>query len=322
MKVFFQLYKRYAGIAAAEALTVTSGANSVRIGDELLVADIKKPAFSRLGLSHAAFQFLFACRANELEKKFSQARWHSAKTFKIFVHHAGPDTLARVSKRVAEKLPDAKASMQHPETEFHFFFLKDLVVAGKLLWENTEDFEARKVHRWPAPHPTGTHPQLARAMVNLTGATKSIIDPFCGAGGTLIEAGLMGLKAIGSDIEPELLVKAAKNLEGYGVKNYRLAVRDARQLAGKIPHIVADLPYGRNTPPKGLKELYVAFLTRLKTVLTKRAVLGFPSTINYKPLLKHAKLKVINEFSWEINRRLIKKIVLVEASETRARTSC
>jgi tRNA (guanine10-N2)-dimethyltransferase len=313
MKVFFQLYKRHADIAAAEALAVTQGTNGALIGDELLVADIKKQAFSRLGLSHAAFQFLFACRASEIEKNFSQARWHSEKTFKIIVHHAGPDTLARVSRRVAEKIPDAKASMQHPETEFHFFFLNDgRVIAGKLLWQNTEDFESRKVHRWPAPHPTGTHPQLARAMVNLAGATRTIVDPFCGAGGTLIEAGLMGLKPVGYDISSDLLVKAMKNLQGYGVHNFALGNKDARTLAGKIPHLVADLPYGRNTPPKGLNELYAAFLNCLKAVLTKRAVLGFPSTIDHRPLLRQAKLKILNEFSWEINRKLSKTIVVVQ----------
>jgi tRNA (guanine10-N2)-dimethyltransferase len=313
MKVFFQLYKRYADIAAAEALTVTQGANSVLVGGELLVADVKKKAFERLGLSHAAFQFLFACHKGTIDEKIGAARFSAGKTFKVAVHHAGNDELKRISQLVAQKLPQSAAEMRSPVTEFHFFFLNDgCVIAGKLLWQNTEDFEARKVHRWPAPHPTGTHPQLARAMVNLAGATKTIVDPFCGAGGTLIEAGLLGLKPVGYDISSDLLVKAMKNLQGYGVHNFVLGNKDARTLAGKIPHLVADLPYGRNTPPKGLKELYAAFLKRLKIVLTKRAVLGFPSTINYKPLLRQAKLKILNKFSWEINRKLSKTIVVVQ----------
>ncbi len=313
MKVFFRLYQRYARIAAAEALTVTQGRKIAQFEDEILLAEIKSSAFSRLGLSHAAYEFLFTCTAGQLWKRIGTFSWRAKRTFKVVAHHADNAFQKAIARRVAQRLSKRKADLRHPGSEFHFFFIDGNVVVGKLLWQSTEDFEARKVHRWPAPHPTGTHPQLARAMVNLTGITKGeLVDPFCGAGGTLIEAGLIGLKAIGSDIEPKLLAKAVKNLQGYGIKSFKLAKKDARTLSGKIPYLVADLPYGRNTPRKGLEELYAAFLARLKTVLTKRAVLGFPDTIDHKPLIKKAGLKIIGEFDWYINRHLRKKIVIVQ----------
>ncbi len=332
MRVFFQLYKRYAQLAAAEALAVTKGQRIALLGDEIFVVDIPHAAFSQLGLAHAAYEFLFRCTPKQLSQAIARCDWkkHYRISFKITAHHASSDSERTIAKQVAALLKKVRADMRNPRSWFHFFFLDNEVVddarkpvgfrhingqviAGKLLWQNTEDFEARKVHRWPAPHPTGTHPQLARAMVNLTGIERGeLVDPFCGAGGTLIEAGLMGLKPIGYDIEPKLLAKAAKNLHGFGIKSFKLTVKDARTLSGEIPYLVADLPYGRNTPKKGLEELYAQFLAQLKLVLTKRAVLGFPDTINHTLLLKKSGFKIIDEFSWYINRRLNKKIVIIE----------
>ncbi|MEM4240445.1 MAG: DNA methyltransferase [Candidatus Woesearchaeota archaeon] len=313
MKVFFQLYKRHADIAAAEALEVVKGKKIALYGNEILIADAKSAAFQRLGLSHAAFELLFSCKTSQLAGKIQKFSWqkHYKKSFKVTVHHSTPEKEREIAQKVANCIKNPKAEMKNPKSWFHFFLVGDNVIAGKLLWQNNEDFEGRKVHKWPAPHPTGTHPQLARAMINLTGIQKGVlVDPFCGAGGILIEACLMGLTPVGYDINQELLEKAAKNLIGYGIKRFKLQKKNALTIS-KAKYVVADLPYGRNTPPKGLEELYVKFLARLKKVLEGRAVLGFPSTINHKPLIRKAGLNVLNEFSWEINRNLRKNIVVV-----------
>jgi tRNA (guanine10-N2)-dimethyltransferase len=314
MKVFFQLYSRYARIAAAEALAVTHGKNSKVIGNKLLIADIPHAQFSRLALSRAAYELLFVTTAMQLFATIKRTDFqkHYRTSFKVTAHHTSQALQRRIADLIASKLKNPKADMKNPKSWFQFFFLDGKVIAGKLLWTNTEDFESRKVHRWPAPHPTGTHPQLARAMINLTGIERGdLIDPFCGAGGTLIEAGLMGFRPVGSDIDQHVLAKASKNLIGYGIKNAALSVKDARKLDRTINHLVADLPYGRNTPKIGLEELYAEFLQNLKKVLKGKAVLGFPSTINHKPLIRKAKLNLINEFDWYINKKLSKRIVVV-----------
>jgi len=320
MKVFFQLYKRYVEIAAAEALAVTKGKKITIIDDEILIADIPHAQFSRLALSHAAYELLFVASAKQLFStiKRTDFRKHYRASFKVTAHNASQALQRRIADLVASKLKNPKADMKNPRSWFNFFFLEGKVIAGKLLWTNTEDFESRKVHRWPAPHPTGTHPQLARAMVNLTGIERGeLIDPFCGAGGTLIEAGLMGLRPVGSDIDPHVLAKASKNLIGYGITNASLTLKDARKLEGPINHLVADLPYGRNTPKIGLEELYAEFLQCLKKILKGKAVLGFPSTINHKTLIRKAKLKLIAEFDWYINKKLSKRIIVVENTKKR-----
>ena len=67
--------------------------------------------------------------------------------------------------------------------------------------------------------PTSLHPQLARCCVNLTGIKKdeTLLDPFCGTGGILIEAGLMGLNCIGGDISDWVLKKCRENIKESGL---------------------------------------------------------------------------------------------------------
>ncbi|PJA47480.1 hypothetical protein CO172_01205 [Candidatus Uhrbacteria bacterium CG_4_9_14_3_um_filter_36_7] len=60
-------------------------------------------------------------------------------------------------------------------------------------------------------------PKLARLMVNLTGknpTNSTLLDPFCGSGTVLMEAGLLGYqKIIGSDIAVKAIQDTKKNLD-------------------------------------------------------------------------------------------------------------
>ncbi|MBI5754291.1 hypothetical protein HZA40_04075 [Candidatus Peregrinibacteria bacterium] len=79
-------------------------------------------------------------------------------------------------------------------------------------------------------------PKLAQIMINLAGPnTKTIYDPFCGCGSTLIEGLLMGKDVVGSDIDQRLVDYSAENLrwtaQEFQTKNtHRLFTKDARFL--------------------------------------------------------------------------------------------
>ena len=55
---------------------------------------------------------------------------------------------------------------------------------------------------------------MIRALVNMSGAIPGewILDPFCGTGGTLIEASLIGCRAAGTDADPEMIAGSRINL--------------------------------------------------------------------------------------------------------------
>ena len=56
-------------------------------------------------------------------------------------------------------------------------------------------------------------PKLAQILINLTGSTGAVWDPFCGGGVLLMEGLLSGHDMLGSDINTETLVGAQKNID-------------------------------------------------------------------------------------------------------------
>ncbi|MBW2993758.1 hypothetical protein KY317_04250, partial [Candidatus Woesearchaeota archaeon] len=101
------------------------------------------------------------------------------------------------------------------DTNLDFNFLKRLAYVRKIDRRELEQkFGLRKPHLKPGFHPVSLNPKLARAMVNLTGIRKGIIlDCFCGVGGILVEAGLIGLKPVGYDIDQRMTDASRINLE-------------------------------------------------------------------------------------------------------------
>ena len=120
-------------------------------------------------------------------------------------------------------------------------------------------------------------------MVNLSSIKKNdvLLDPFCGTGGILIEAGLIGIKVVGSDIEDKMVKGCRENLDFYNIKNCELFSSDIGNISShisKVDAVVTDLPYGKSTTTKGedICKLYERSFKSISHVLRKgsRAVIG------------------------------------------------
>ena len=192
---------------------------------------------------------------------------------------------------------------------------KEILINGKEIELSKKEFLGRRAHLLPAGHPTSLHPKLARALVNLTGVEKDgvVLDPFCGAGGLLIEAGLIGCRAVGFDIDLVMLKRAKINLDYVRVKDYHLEQKDATTLSKHFDYVVTDLPYGKNSKlsEKDLDVLYLRFFKVLKRTNVKRVVVGLPDFIDYSKLVKKAGLKIKKEFDWYLHKSLSKRIIVV-----------
>jgi len=130
-------------------------------------------------------------------------------------------------------------------------FQVEVVVDGKLVGVNIlleRGFESRKAQHRPFFHPTSLHPKLARALVNLARvrAGDTVLDPFCGTGGILIEAGLMDLKVEGVDANERAAEGCRKNLKHYKLVG-KVTQGDALKIKGKFKAVVTDAPYGRGS---------------------------------------------------------------------------
>jgi len=156
--------------------------------------------------------------------------------------------------------------LENYENEIICIYSEDSYFAG--INKDREKFIPRLPLNRPFTVPVTMHPKLARVLVNLSRVKEgdNILDPFCGSGAILVEAGLMDMKIFGNDISKYMIHGCRKNLDFYGVR-YRdenLKDRDALKLRKKdfFDAIVTDLPYGRSsfTTNKNLKQLYEKFI--------------------------------------------------------------
>src|SRR5262245_56105647 len=110
--------------------------------------------------------------------------------------------------------------------------------------------EYKKVHRAGS-----LKPPVAAALLRLLGIApgQSLLDPCCGAGTILAEAGRFGAAVRGGDIDFSAVSAARMNARAAGI-TANFNVWDARALPipdGSVERIVSNLPWGRQTPISG-----------------------------------------------------------------------
>jgi len=214
---------------------------------------------------------------------------------------------------------DFKVDLEDPETVVSVVLTDGMCVVGLRLFEvGGKELEARKPKFRKAFHPSTLQPKLARCMINLARAPRggTLLDPFCGVGGILIEAGLMGIKPVGVDIDPAMVEKARTNLESYGIKNFKLSVGDARRLSkGKFDAVVTDPPYGRqaSTGRADLESLYEEVLPSIASVLRRggRVCITSPAEIDIKDFAEGAGFIEAERYEQRVHRTLTRRIYVL-----------
>jgi SAM-dependent methyltransferase len=109
-------------------------------------------------------------------------------------------------------------------------------------------------------------PTVAAAMTRLAGAQSgTLLDPCCGSGTVVIEAGAAGWTAIGSDIDVGALDVARANVPGGA-----LLVADVRRLPfgnGSVAAVASNLPFGRQFQVGDPRRWYAAALDEMARVV-------------------------------------------------------
>jgi tRNA (guanine10-N2)-dimethyltransferase len=161
---------------------------------------------------------------------------------------------------------------------------KKIFVSDQIAQVNRSLFEQRKAQFRPFFSPISLHPKIARSLVNISQVNEksTVLDPFCGTGGILLEAGLMNTKVIGSDISEDMVSGTRRNLSEYHIDPIEMIHCDIGEiptfLSYPVDAVVTDFPYGKSTSLQGesLKELYTRSFTSIQQVLKPmgRAVIG------------------------------------------------
>jgi tRNA (guanine10-N2)-dimethyltransferase len=239
-----------------------------------------------------------------------------AKRVKRSASHLDTVELARELAGLIAGEVDFKVDLEHPEVELFCVLSGGKCAVGITKAEvNRSAFKGRRPSKRPVFHPSTLRPTMARSMVNLARTPQggTFLDPFCGVGGLLLEAGLIGAKVIGIDINREMVDGARNNLEAYGIRDFQLMVGDARKLpALEIDAIATDPPYGRQATTGGaeLEELYRVALPSMAGVLKRKGYLCMtsPAELELEGMAGDAGLRTIEHHEQRVHRSLTRKI--------------
>jgi tRNA (guanine10-N2)-dimethyltransferase len=209
---------------------------------------------SRLGMTHRIIKILAICDARpEAIATAAQVISIPHKSYRIRarkIKHASlkGDQVEHEVGRTLYKL-GYRADLTNPDVELRAIITGDKVILGiEVVRAERSGFEDRRPHLKPFFYPGVLMPRMARALVNISRAKEgeTLLDPFSGTGGILVEACLAGMSGIGVDVQKKLVRGAKVNLNGL---NCCLIIGDAKRLPFKdcsIHNAVLDTPYGRS----------------------------------------------------------------------------
>lgn len=167
-----------------------------------------------------------------------------------------------VERQLGDVLVDAgyEIDLDQPTHELRACFAAETWVLGWLVAESVRDYGDRRPTDRPFFHPGAMDPLLGRAVANIAIGSHNptntlVLDPMCGTGGILAEAGLVGARVVGSDADPEMVLGARRNLaEALPSPQYDLVQGDAGHLPlldDALDVVVFDAPYGRQSKIAG-----------------------------------------------------------------------
>jgi tRNA (guanine10-N2)-dimethyltransferase len=177
---------------------------------------------------------------------------------------------------VKESVPRLTVQLTDPDLTFACILYGSRFLFGLSGFRKPSGLMApRRPRKRPVFHPSTMPPKIARCMVNLARATPSstFADPFCGVGGILIEAAVIGCNVLGIDASNRMLRGARRNLKYYGLDTLGFVNADARAppYRGGLDAIATDPPYGRGSSTMGVKmsTLIMEFLEGAPHLLRK-----------------------------------------------------
>jgi tRNA (guanine10-N2)-dimethyltransferase len=222
-------------------------------------------------------------------------------------------TVPELERRIGSII-HGKVSLGNPSCEYRAILSRDRCYFGKVLQHiDRSSYDKRRPGSRAFFHPGVMMPRLARALVNisLVSPGERLLDPFCGTGGIVLEASLVGAESTGSDIDPFMVSGSRKNVSGAALvraDTTTLPFRDA-----SFDAVVTDLPYGQSVSiiAGSLEGLYRDALTEIRRILMpgKRAVVVTHRDISCEAALV---MSVRACYTQRVHKSLTRRILVLE----------
>lgn len=309
-KIFFLLSGEFESLSFAELkaiLEVEGYAYTVTEKLDLtarIEADVEsvKQVHRRSGYTRVCALELFTCLASnnaitkaanavDLKTVLGEGATFEVRIRRIKEYSTKDATMALESllgKLILQNVKHAKVNLTKPDKTFFGILTNGKLVFGlKLAEVQPKPFVERRPRKKPFFHPSAMNSKLARCMINLAHARENayLLDPFCGTGTTMIEATLIGVRAIGIDVQRRMAEGAKRNMEHFGLNAEAIVIADARKLPlTHVSCVVTDPPYGRSatTLKSNTKAIVEGILTSARELLSKgqRICIALPIRVN------------------------------------------
>lgn len=316
MKLILELSGEHPEIPMAEVAAILPVFHH---NTQILIAETSDiQIVNRFAYTHLAMRYIGDCKADResfvqmLETLSIISDQPFCGRVKKMVDH-GMNTSSADLERLIGYYISGKVSVSSPQRIFRVIIAGGHCYLGEVIWElDREPYHTRKPGNRPFFHPGVMMPRMIRSLVNMSGARQGewILDPFCGTGGTLIEASLIGCHAIGTDADYEMIQGCRMNLMGA-----MTGTADARCLPfpdKSIDHVVSDLPYGQSVViiGTGLTDLYNKSLHEIRRVVKtgNKSVLVTHQDIR---MLAERYFSIVGYYEQRVHKSLTRRILVV-----------
>ncbi len=215
----------------------------------------------------------------------------------------------------------ARVNPVSPSTIIRLLFTDGVIIVGVMLAKtDTHVFSERSPAKKPFFRPGALSVQLSRVFVNLSRPKKNLLylDPFCGTGGFLVEAGLMGFPGLGFDLNKVMVEGARVNLDHYGLWNIEVLRADATRMplhSSSVGAIGTDPPYGRSTSTMGYKlnDIIEGFVYSAADALVRNGYLVFatPHVFDARNIIEGAGLVLVERHYMRVHGSLTRILWVV-----------
>ena len=316
MKLIFELWGEHPDIPRAE-ISCLGTVTDHRL--QVAVADIPDPeSIRRLAYTHRVMRYLGECPADEESfiKMLTGLNLTTDRPFcgrvKKMEGHGMEASSTRLEALIGKNI-QGPISVSSPETVFRAVISGGRVYFGEVIWEiERGPYHDRKPGNREFFHPGVMMPRMIRALVNLAHAMPGelVLDPFCGTGGTQIEADMLGCRAVGTDADPQMIRGTRMNLP-----ESNAVIADVRHLPfpdRSVDHIVSDLPYGQSVfiIGSGLDDLYTNALSEMRRVTKPDLRSVIVTHRDIRPLVSEY-FSIIEYFEQRVHRSLTRRVLVI-----------
>jgi len=226
----------------------------------------------------------------------------------------------KLGGHILETVKTSRVDLSNPQKTFFGVLTDNRFIFGLKTAEIIpKPFLERGPRRKPFFHPTAMQAKLSRTMVNLAQPKRGILllDPFCGTGGMLVEAGLIGCRVVGFDAKPHMLRGGLQNLQHFGTELEGVVIADARYPpVTRVDCIATDPPYGRSASTLGTKTRLIVkdFLSAVCDVIPRGAkiCMAAPETIKIGETAEAAGFKHLESHFVYVHGSLTREIVVFQ----------